>query len=100
MAANPRETGDLASDILAALSESEGPISSVDAFPRAQFVELKAALDRLSSRSMVTYSQIDQELPILEPEGELIAERGSHEARVFEALQHATEGLTIADLVR
>ncbi|KAH9902226.1 phenylalanyl-tRNA synthetase-like protein alpha chain [Xylariomycetidae sp. FL2044] len=90
-------SGDLASDILAALSKSD-PISSNDAFPQAKFADLKAALDRLGSRSMVTYKQIDQELPILEPEGKLIAENGSHEARVFDALRQAMSGLTVAEL--
>ncbi|KAI8632410.1 phenylalanyl-tRNA synthetase alpha chain [Xylariaceae sp. FL1651] len=90
-------SGDLASDILAALSKTD-PISSVDAFPHAKFADLKAALDRLSSRSMVAYKQIDQEISALEPEGELIAQNGSHEARVFEAVQQAMEGLTIAEL--
>lgn len=98
MAASPHgSSGDLALDILAALSKAETLSSSAD-FPNAKFADIKAALDRLSSRSMVTYKQIDQEVPFLEPEGELIAEHGSHEARVFEAVRQALEGLTIADL--
>ncbi|KAI0100320.1 hypothetical protein GGR51DRAFT_532548 [Nemania sp. FL0031] len=32
---------------------------------------------------MVLYKQIDHEIPFLEPEGELIAQHGSHEARVL-----------------
>jgi len=34
----------------------------------------------------------------LEPEAEQIAEHGSHEARVFEALRSAVEGLSVQDL--
>ncbi|KAJ2999109.1 hypothetical protein NUW58_g101 [Xylaria curta] len=90
-------SGDLALDILAALSKTDTLSSSAD-FPNAQFSDLKAALDRLSSRSMISYKQIDQEIPFLEPEGELIAEHGSHEARVFEAVRQALDGLTIVDL--
>jgi phenylalanyl-tRNA synthetase alpha chain len=47
---------------------------------------------------MVTYETIDREEAILEPEAEQIAEHGSHEARVFEALRNAVEGLSIQDL--
>ncbi|KAJ8119450.1 hypothetical protein ONZ43_g3595 [Nemania bipapillata] len=90
-------SGDLAVDILAALSKAETLSSSTD-FPNAKFSDLKAALDRLSSRSMILYKQIDQEIPFLEPEGELIAKHGSHEARVFEVVRQALEGLSIADL--
>jgi phenylalanyl-tRNA synthetase alpha chain len=90
-------SGDLASDILAALSRQD-PLSSNDAFPQATFTDLKAALDRLGSRSMVTYKQIDREEALLEPEGKLIAENGSHEARVFEVLRKAVEGLSVADI--
>ncbi|KAI1333439.1 phenylalanyl-tRNA synthetase subunit alpha [Xylariaceae sp. FL0255] len=98
MATATTGSGDLLSDILSALSKADSSISSADAFPSAKFADLKAALDKLSSRSMVIYKQIDQEIPILEPEGQLIAEKGSHEARVFEALHKAVDGLTIAEL--
>jgi phenylalanyl-tRNA synthetase alpha chain len=47
---------------------------------------------------MVTYDTIDREEPVLEPEGRDITANGSHEARVFEALQKAMEGLTMAEL--
>jgi phenylalanyl-tRNA synthetase alpha chain len=89
-------SGDLASDILVSLSKRD-TLSSAD-FPNASFSELKAALDRLSSRCMVLYSQLDQEIPVLEAEGELIAQHGSHEARVFEVVRRAMEGLSIAEL--
>ena len=47
---------------------------------------------------MITYDTIDKEEPILEPEALEIAANGSHEARVFEALRHAMDGLTVAEL--
>ena len=47
---------------------------------------------------MVTYETIDREEPVLEAEGQDITANGSHEARVFEALQKAMKGLTMAEL--
>ncbi|KAM5384129.1 hypothetical protein ACJA88_003284 [Fusarium oxysporum] len=90
-------SGDLTSQILQALSE-KSPLLSSEAFPAIAFQDIKAALDRLASRSMITYETIDKEEAILEPEAEQIAEHGSHEARVFEALRNAVEGLSIQDL--
>jgi phenylalanyl-tRNA synthetase alpha chain len=89
--------GDLVSQILQALDKSE-PIVSSEAFPAATFVELKAALDRLKSRDMVRYDTIENQEALLEPEGELIAANGSHEARVFEAVRAAMEGLSVQEL--
>ncbi|RSL48761.1 hypothetical protein CEP54_012754 [Fusarium duplospermum] len=90
-------TGDLTSQILQALS-AQSPLLSAEAFPAIAFQDIKAALDRLASRSMITYETIDREEAALEPEAEKIAEHGSHEARVFEALRSAVEGLTIQEL--
>lgn len=89
--------GDLPSQILQALSENE-PILSSDAFTSTKSVEVKSALDRLASRSMITYDTIDREEALLEAEGLEIAANGSHEARVFEALRKAMNGLTVAEL--
>jgi phenylalanyl-tRNA synthetase alpha chain len=88
---------DLPSEILQALSKNE-PILSSEAFPSLKSTEVKSALDRLGSRSMVTYETIDRELPVLEAEAEEIAANGSHEARVFEALRNTMDGLTISEL--
>ncbi|KAI6087913.1 tRNA synthetases class II core domain (F)-domain-containing protein [Hypoxylon rubiginosum] len=90
-------SGDLATSILQTLDKSS-PLLSAEAFPAASFVEVKAALDRLGSREMVTYDTIEREEAILEPEGEHIAANGSHEARVFDALRSAVDGLTVQDL--
>ena len=89
--------GDLPSQILQALLENE-PILSSDAFSSTKSVEVKSALDRLASRSMITYDTIDREEALLEAEGLEIAANGSHEARVFEALRQAMNGLTVAEL--
>ncbi|KAJ2905055.1 hypothetical protein MKZ38_006448 [Zalerion maritima] len=90
-------SGDLATEILAALDKQE-PILSAQAFPTLKFAEVKSALDRLASRSMVTYETIEKEEAILEPEAQTIAANGSHEARVFEALRTAMDGLTVQEL--
>ena len=91
------QSGDLPSEILQLLSKEDHILSS-DAFPDNKSADVKSALDRLGSRSMITYETIDREEAILEPEAEGIAENGSHEARVFEALKQAVDGLTIAEL--
>jgi phenylalanyl-tRNA synthetase alpha chain len=79
------------------LSKSD-PISSTEAFPDIPFKSIKAALDRLASRSMITYEQVEREEAFLEPEAEIIVTHGSHEARVFEAVRQAVDGLSIQDL--
>jgi len=93
--ANP--SGDLVSQILQTLDKSE-PIVSAEAFPTAPFVDVKAALDRLASRDMVRYETIERQEALLEPEGEEIAANGSHEARVFEVVRKAMEGLSVQEL--
>jgi len=90
-------SADLALDILQLLDQS-GPFVSSEAFPHLKTDEFKAALDRLKSRSMVTYDTLETIEAVLEPEGEQLAANGSHEARVFEALRQAVDGLTVADL--
>ncbi|KAI2601797.1 tRNA synthetases class II core domain (F)-domain-containing protein [Hypoxylon sp. NC1633] len=95
--AGSSHSGDLATTILQLLNKSS-PLLSADAFPGASFVEVKAALDRLASREMVSYDTIEREEAILEPEGEQIAANGSHEARVFDALRSAMNGLSLQDL--
>ncbi|TVY17949.1 Phenylalanine--tRNA ligase alpha subunit [Lachnellula arida] len=91
------QQGDLPSEILQALSQKD-PILSTETFPSIKSTDLKGALDRLGSRSMITYETIDREEAILEAEAVGIAESGSHEARVWEALRKNKEGLTGAEL--
>lgn len=89
--------GDLPSEILQALSKNE-PLLSSETFPTQKSADVKSALDRLASRSMVAYDTIDREEAVLEPEAVEIEANGSHEARVFEALRTAVEGLTVSEL--
>jgi phenylalanyl-tRNA synthetase alpha chain len=89
--------GDLTSQVLHILSK-QSPILTAEAFPSVAYEDIKAALTRLAGRSMVTYETIEREDALLEPEAEQIAAQGSHEARVFEAVRQAMEGLTIPDL--
>lgn len=89
---------ELTSQVLEALSHSDGPVLSAKAFPSIPSTAFKGALDRLASRDMVSYRTIDREEAILTPEAEVIAAEGSHEAKVFEAVQKSLAGLKIADL--
>jgi phenylalanyl-tRNA synthetase alpha chain len=89
--------GDLATELLHALNHKE-PLLSAEAFSSIKSADIKSALDRLGSRSMVTYTTIDREEAIPEAEGQEIIANGSHEARVFEALQNAMAGLTMGEL--
>ncbi|KAL2263744.1 hypothetical protein VTK26DRAFT_5388 [Humicola hyalothermophila] len=95
--AGNNSAGDLTSEVLQALSKSD-PIQSTETFPQVPFESLKAALDRLASRLMVTYEQVEREEAFLEPEAVEIVNHGSHEARVFEAVSKAMDGLSIQDL--
>lgn len=89
---------DLTAPILDALSSTDQPLLSSEVFPSVPFLNIKAALDRLASRSMVEYETIDKEALVLTEEGESIAANGSHEAKVFEAVLASLDGLKIADL--
>ena len=89
---------DLTTRFLDALSQSGGPILSTDVFPSIPSTEIKSALDRLKSREMVVYEAIDKEEAILTAEAEGVAANGSPEAKVFEAVQTALQGLKITDL--
>ena len=89
---------DLTNEVLNALSQTDEPLLSTDAFPSTPSSDIKSALDRLKSREMVVYETIDKDEAILTPEAEDIAANGSHEAKVFEAVLQAVEGMKIADL--
>ncbi|KAL4913418.1 tRNA synthetases class II core domain (F)-domain-containing protein [Aspergillus aurantiobrunneus] len=89
---------DLTKAVLEALSASEGPILSSEVFPSIPSRNIKSEADRLASRSMVEYETINSEAITLTKEGEDIAANGSHEAKVFEAVLAAIDGLKIKDL--
>jgi phenylalanyl-tRNA synthetase alpha chain len=91
------QSGDLPTEILQALSKNN-PILSATTFPSIKSTDVKGALDRLASRSMVTYDTIEREEIVLESEALGIAANGSHEARVFAALKKAMDGLTVSEL--
>ncbi|KAL2823661.1 tRNA synthetases class II core domain (F)-domain-containing protein [Aspergillus cavernicola] len=89
---------DMTSPILDALSASDAPIISSETFPSTPSLNIKSAIDRLASRHMVEYETIDKEVVVLTKEGEAVVANGSHEAKVFEAVLAALDGLKIADL--
>ncbi|CAO3687632.1 unnamed protein product [Umbelopsis vinacea] len=59
---------------------------------------LLGALNSLRSKDMVEYKSIEREVWTLTDEGRELAEHGSHEARVFDAVPAGDEGITIPDL--
>ena len=91
------QAGDLPTEILHLLSKKD-PILSSEDLPSQKSADVKSAITSLASRLMVTYETIDREEAILEAEGVEIEANGSHEARVFEALRSAVEGLTLKEL--
>ena len=98
---NARDTamaGDLTSEVLDILSQSDDPLFTATTFPSIPFSTVKSALDRLGSREMITYKTIDKEEAILTEEAQGITADGSHEAKVFEAVRRAVHGLKIGDL--
>ena len=47
---------------------------------------------------MVNYDTIEDEIWVLTEEGNEIADNGSHEAKVFEAIPTGKEGIAISEL--
>ena len=84
--------------VLDALSATDESILTANIFPSIPFNAIKSALDRLGSRELITYKQLDREEAILTEEGHEVAASGSHEAKVFEAVRKAVEGMKIGDL--
>ncbi|KAL4998799.1 tRNA synthetases class II core domain (F)-domain-containing protein [Aspergillus recurvatus] len=89
---------DMTNPVLDALSASEGPILSNEAFPSVPSQTVKAALDRLASRLMVEYETFNSEVLVVTKEGEEVAANGSHEAKVYQAVLAAMDGLKIKEL--
>lgn len=79
---------DLTADILTAVDE-QPKVQTGEAFPDVSQAEIKAALDRLASRSMVEYDTNDREEVVLTSEGQQIADEGSHEYKVWDAVKKA-----------
>ena len=89
---------DHTADVLSALANSDGPILTAEAFPELPSTIIKSSLDRLGSREMLSYKTLEREEYLLTKEAEGIAAEGSHEAKVFEAVRNAVDGLKISDL--
>ncbi|KAK4987836.1 Phenylalanyl-tRNA synthetase, beta subunit, cytoplasmic, partial [Elasticomyces elasticus] len=80
----PVPLGDLTQQILDKL-ETTAPFNTDSGLDASQS-EVKAALDRLASRSMVAYETKDTEQVLLTDEGQTICDQGSHEFKVWDAV--------------
>lgn len=69
------------------LLDTKEPILTNEDFPSIPQNEIKAALDRLGSRQMLVYETQDSELVLLTSEGQTICDEGSHEYKVWDAVQ-------------
>jgi phenylalanyl-tRNA synthetase alpha chain len=76
----------LTQDVLDLL-DTKSPLQTSDDFPSIPQREIKAALDRLSSRAMVAYTTKDTEEAVLTPEADAIVANGSHEFIVWAAIK-------------
>jgi phenylalanyl-tRNA synthetase alpha chain len=77
---------DLTQEVLDLLDTKQTVATESD-LPDVAQAEIKAALDRLASRNMVTYETNDKEQVVLSKEGEQIANEGSHEYKVWDAVK-------------
>jgi phenylalanyl-tRNA synthetase alpha chain len=77
---------DLTQEVLDLLNTKQSVSTESDLADVGQ-AEIKAALDRLASRNMVVYETNDQEQVVLTKEGEQIANEGSHEFKVWDAVK-------------
>ncbi|USP76234.1 Phenylalanine--tRNA ligase alpha subunit [Curvularia clavata] len=69
------------------LLDTKEPLHTNEDFPAVSQAEIKAALDRLASRSMVEYKSLDSEKVLLTPESEGIVAEGSHEFKVWKLVK-------------
>ncbi|GFZ51629.1 Phenylalanyl-tRNA synthetase alpha subunit [Saitozyma sp. JCM 24511] len=89
---NPEALQPLILSLLASSSDGTIPdtrkieYNGVDLFTSDEQAVVRAALDSLASKEMVTYTQITSTAFVLTPEGLEIAEKGSHEYRLWTAL--------------
>ncbi|PUU83729.1 tRNA synthetases class II core domain (F)-domain-containing protein [Tuber borchii] len=92
---------ELAIRVLQSLNDAaELPLASGEAFPDVESTVLKGALDSLQSREMLVYETLDREEPVLTEEAEGIVRDGSHEAKVYQAVCAAMDGIKISELPR
>ena len=77
---------DVTQKILDLLDRKSSLESSQD-FPDVPQADIKAAIDRLASRSMIESDTSESEYSVLTDEGRTICEEGSHEYKVWEAVR-------------
>jgi len=77
---------DLTQQVLDVLENTE-PLHTNIEFPDVSQRDIKAALDRLASRSMLTYDTQEAEQVLLTTEGQTICDEGSHEYKVWDVVQ-------------
>lgn len=82
------QSRNLTQDILDLL-DTKDTLQTNEDFPTIPQAEIKAALDRLASRSMVEYKSSNSDKVTLTPESEAIVEQGSHEFKVWKAIKEA-----------
>jgi phenylalanyl-tRNA synthetase alpha chain len=82
----PNGSRDLPHTILETLEHTD-PVQTSTTFPDVSQAEIKAAIDRLASRSMVEYDTSDSEIVVLTAEGKQIADEGSHEYKVWKVVK-------------
>ncbi|KAF3221667.1 Phenylalanyl-tRNA synthetase, beta subunit, cytoplasmic [Orbilia oligospora] len=91
---------ELQTEVLQKLDASpDATLTSENDFPALPFTTLKAALDSLGSKEMITYETRETDYNILTAEGQQILETGSHEAKVWEIVHRLGE-FRIADLAK
>lgn len=82
------EERNLTQEVLDLLDTKE-PLRTSEDFPSIPQAQIKAALDRLASRSMLEYQAHDSDQVVLTPESESIVANGSHEYKVWKAVKDA-----------
>ncbi|KAF2497039.1 phenylalanyl-tRNA synthetase-like protein alpha chain [Lophium mytilinum] len=82
------EKRDLPQEVLNLLDEKPTIHTSED-FPDVSQPEIKAAIDKLRSRSMLQYETSDTEQVVLTSEGKGICDEGSHEYKVWDAVRQS-----------
>lgn len=83
---------ELQTEVLRKLDASPAAsLTSEEDFPTTPFATLKAALDSLQSKEMITYETRETEYNLLTPEGQQILAQGSHEAKVWQVVHKLGE---------
>ena len=76
---------DVTQEVLDLLNSKDSFVTS-EAFPDVSQIEIKAALDRLASRSMIKFEASERDVIVLTNEAEDIVTNGSHEWKVWDAV--------------